>query len=258
MRGMIKIGFFDSGIGGLSILKEVELLLPQLPFYYLADPEFMPYGNKGTEEIIKRSSLLVDELAKEGCGHIVVACNTATAVAIDFLRQEYPDISFIGVEPYVNSINKLPHLKKPVILLTESISKSDRFLKLKRAKDPLEKMDVYPCKNLATLAEQAFHEGITVSIVESIKEELAGLKGQGHSHAILGCTHYNFFREIIKEILGVECICPGDHVAKRVRSLVEGHILDERSCEGFYFKNMDSEKWQYWPKNNLSKVLAYA
>ena len=254
---MIKIGFFDSGIGGLSILREVDRLLPKVPFYYLADPEFMPYGNKRPEEIIERSLLMVENLNREGCDHIVVACNTATAVAIDFLRQKYSNISFIGVEPYVNAINILPSLTKPVLLLTESISKSERFLKLKNTKDPMGKIDVYPCKKLASLAEKAFLPGLSTPLIEEVKVELKDLKGLGYTHAILGCTHYNFFRQIISEYLGVQCICPGDQVAKRVKSLIDNPNYFDGPSEGFHFKNIGGEEWQYWPKNHLSKVLAY-
>ena len=238
-------------------MREVDNLLPKVPFYYLADSEFMPYGNKGPEEIIKRSSLLVEELIEIGCRYIIVACNTATALAIDNLRQKYPDILFIGVEPYVNIINKMPQLEKPVLLLTESISKSERFIRLKNAKDPHQMMEVFPCKNLATLAEKVFYEGINTSLIKALEEELLPLKGRGHTHAILGCTHYNFLRRSIADFLKVECVCPGDHVAKRVNNLIKQSFEERPSLDGFYFKNILQKKWQYWPKNDLSKVLAY-
>ncbi|RLA62943.1 MAG: hypothetical protein DRQ88_08680 [Epsilonproteobacteria bacterium] len=253
---MIKIGFFDSGIGGLSILREVDNLLPSAQFYYLTDPKFMPYGNKRPEEILNRSSVLVEELLKEGCDHIVVACNTATAIAIDFLRQKYSEALFIGVEPYVNVINKTPELEKPVLLLTESMAKTERFQRLKETLDPLKKIDVYPCRELATIAERAFYEGVDGNLIKEIQAELAPLKEQGHTHAILGCTHYNFLRDIIAEFLQLECICPGDHVAKRVKSLIDSSGQKTSPRDGFHFKNIEQKNWQYWPKNNLYKVLA--
>ena len=96
-----KVGFFDSGVGGLSILRAFQALCPEVETEYLADADHAPYGNRPAEEIARLSEANAEELIARGCDVVVVACNTATAAAIDLLRRKHPDIPFVGVEPAV-------------------------------------------------------------------------------------------------------------------------------------------------------------
>ena len=96
-----KVGFFDSGVGGLSVLRAFQALCPEVETEYLADADHAPYGNRPAEEIACLSEANAEELIARGCDVVVVACNTATAAAIDLLRRKHPDIPFVGVEPAV-------------------------------------------------------------------------------------------------------------------------------------------------------------
>ncbi len=101
----MKIGVFDSGVGGLIILKEIMSLIPKAEYFYIADDLHVPYGTKGRDFIVERSKYCVDELREKGCELVVVACNTATASAIEDLRKTYA-IPFVGIEPDLNFLSR--------------------------------------------------------------------------------------------------------------------------------------------------------
>jgi len=217
---MTKIGFFDSGIGGLSILATVAKEVPGLSCYYISDDAFFPYGSKTEKEILDRSCFLTDLFIKEGIEHIVVACNTATAVAIDLLREKYPQVNFIGVEPYINIINKEEDKAHQIaVLVTPSTATSARFLNLKKRLDPKDLVDIVPLKNLAFLAEEIFYKGESPSLEKKVEEELHAIKNLYH-HVILGCTHYLHIEKMISKILKAICISPATAIAKRVKDKV--------------------------------------
>ena len=98
------IGIFDSGIGGFSILKQIHELAPDLNVYYIADSSFAPYGNKSKPEVVARSTYITEQLLEFDLDLIVVACNTATGIAIDELRENF-NIPFVGVEPFINALS---------------------------------------------------------------------------------------------------------------------------------------------------------
>ena len=100
-RVTVKVGFFDSGFGGLNILRAFRRICPDVPTEYIADSANCPYGNKPADEIVRLSEANVKALLAKGCDIIVVACNTATAAAIDYLRTNYPEVPFVGLEPAI-------------------------------------------------------------------------------------------------------------------------------------------------------------
>lgn len=239
---MKKIGFFDSGIGGLSILQTVAKEVTGLSFYYISDEAFFPYGSKSEKEILDRSCYLTDLLIKEGIKHIVVACNTATAVAIDLLREKYPQVNFIGVEPYINIINKDENkAHQTAVLVTPSTATSVRFLNLKKRLDPKDLVDIVPLKNLASLAEEIFYKGKTPALIEQVEKELHSIKGLYH-HVILGCTHYLHIEKIISKILNAICVSPATAIAKRVKDKV-GEVSDS-SLSNYHFLSTSKNIWE--------------
>jgi len=104
----IKIGLFDSGIGGYTVLQELFRLMPQADFYYISDDANAPYGPKSDEFITERTIAISDTLLQQNVDLIVVACNTATAASIDALRAHNPNFKIVGVEPYLNAYYKMP------------------------------------------------------------------------------------------------------------------------------------------------------
>lgn len=221
---MVKIGVFDSGIGGFSILHEIVKVLPDISIDYIADDAFAPYGEKKSEIIIDRCRKNTDYLIKKGVDLIVVACNTATAVGIDLLRSEY-DIPFVGVEPYINIQNRDDFLKENsrlLLLTTELTGNSKRFKMLKKKLDPNNSIFLHRCKNLASIIENAYYSNKCSDLLlkSKIEAELLGVIGKKFTHVILGCTHYPLVGDIIGSILEVQTISSCSRVADRVKSIL--------------------------------------
>ncbi len=219
---MVKIGIFDSGIGGLSILREIAKLRLDIEMIYYADSLNNPYGQKDDSFVIGRCESIVQNLISKGAELIVVACNTATAIAIDHLRQKYPGLVFVGVEPYINVINQRPELKgrKGVVLATPLTGNSKRFKLLKQRLDQNDILDVFTPINLARLIEDNFfNKGHEFEV--DVKKELASLRTD-YDYLILGCTHYPLIKDQLETFLSGEMISPCPMVASRVKSLLLG------------------------------------
>ena len=215
-----KIGVFDSGIGGFSVLKELFKVFPEAQFYYYSDDAHAPYGPKTDEYITERTFKITDELLSQGAELIVVACNTATASSIDTLRTKYPDMTFVGVEPYLNAYYKETTPAKMAVLTTESTGKSERFKRLKERLDPNGFIENYSLKNLARMVEQFYYDpGFEKDFDQQLVEELLPLQDKNYTHAILGCTHYPLVKEKIEKILKLKTLSPCPYVAQRVREL---------------------------------------
>lgn len=249
---MTSIGLFDSGIGGFSVLKETLKLMPGVKTYYISDEAHAPYGDKSEEYILERCHALTKILIEEKkVDLVVVACNTATAVAIADLRKTYPQIPFVGIEPYLN-IQKRYHSDDPnrrfVVLTTARTGKSEKFKKLKEMLDPDHKIDHYGMERLATLIEEAYFKGMSQGLKEEIEKDLAPLKEKKYTHVILGCTHYPLISSLIENYLQVECINPAPYVALRVQNLLleagKIHLPLTGREEGFQFLSTKKGIWE--------------
>ena len=245
----INIGIFDSGIGGFSILKQIFRIFPsdRVNVHYIADQKYVPYGNKTDDEIKLRSLEISKELIEDRkCSLIIVACNSATATSISYLREAF-DIPFVGVEPYINYFNKIETNKevKPVLLVTNVTSDSVKLLELKFKLDPINKITTYACTRLASSIEKIFQNGMSASLRAKVESELDPLKARGFTHAILGCTHYPLISELIEEILELKCVSPCPHVAKRAFDLLEfsNSSGDKNEENKFFFKSTERNSW---------------
>ena len=223
----IKIGIFDSGVGGFSVLLHLFKLLPEASYYYISDDAFAPYGPKSDSVITDRAIIITENLLRCGVELIVVACNTATAASIGQLREKFPLLPFVGVEPYLNAYYKipeglLPNEKKMMVLTTESTGKSERFKRLKERLDPDSQISHYSLKNLARLIEDYYyHPELKLEFEKKFESELSFLKYENYSYAILGCTHYPLVKEEIEKFLNLKTISPCFHVAQRVADLMK-------------------------------------
>ncbi len=242
----MKIGVFDSGIGGLSILKELYNQAPYLDYYYFSDSRFTPYGNKGEELIYERSKFITEVFLDLDITTIVVACNTATAWCIDRLRKEFPRLSFFGVEPYINIINKDKSLalKRGVSLVTELMSSSKRYNELKLRLDPKDKLMTIALPRLAYDIEiNYFKNGDMFKLVESnLKKYQPSISER--DFIVLGCTHYPIVRTQISSVLGLPCVSPCTQVAQYVLSSC--HINDEKQGKSDinFFDSKDDNAWR--------------
>jgi glutamate racemase len=218
------IGIFDSGIGGTSIWKEVVKLLPNENTIYLADSKNAPYGEKSTEEIIALSIKNTEYLISKGCKLIIVACNTATTNAIDYLRKNY-SVPFIGIEPAIKPAALLSKTGAIGILATKGTLSSKLF----------EKTTKEYTRNITTIEQDG--EGL-VSLIEEGKlnsPELNNLLSKylkpmlnfNIDHLVLGCTHYPYLIPQIKQIIGenITIIDSGEAVAKQSKAILEKHNL---------------------------------
>tara|TARA_R110001583_G_scaffold86860_1_gene226678 strand:- start:10113 stop:10901 length:789 start_codon:yes stop_codon:yes gene_type:complete len=231
------IGIFDSGIGGTSIWKEVIKLLPNENTIYLADSLNAPYGEKSSEEILLLSIKNTELLISKGCKLIIIACNTATTNAIDYLRKTY-NIPFIGIEPAIKPAALLSKTGAIGILATKGTLTSKLF----------EKTATEYTKNITTIEQDG--EGL-VPLIEAGKlnsKELNELLSTylkpmlnfNIDHLVLGCTHYPYLIPQIKEILGseVNIIDSGEAVAKQTKAVLEKFSIlsasQKRSTHTFY------------------------
>ncbi len=255
-----KIGLFDSGIGGYSVLAELFKTLPSAHYFYVSDDAFAPYGPKSDDFITERSFIIAQALKEQNVELIVVACNTATAASIDRLRVKFPDMTFVGVEPYLNAYYKIPvgltpAQKKMMVLTTESTGKSERFKRLKERLDPDSQIDHYGLVNLAKLIEDFYYSpNDREQFYKSLEEELAFLKPHRYSFAILGCTHYPLIRKKIEKILNLKTISPDAHIAQRVLALSGGdEAINQNLIPDFY--NFFSTKNNIWIKKYRASLL---
>ena len=238
------IGVFDSGLGGLSVLKEIVPLIPNEEFIYIADSGYCPYGAKSREEIINRSKIITDYLISRGANMIVVACNTATAAAISFLRENY-NIPFVGMEPAVKPA--VLNTKTGVIgvLATQATFKGDLY------KNTLNKFAS------DTIVIEQVGEGL-VEIVEQdtintpyaknlLSKYISPMIENDADKLVLGCTHYPFLTNIINDITNgkIEIINPAPSVAKHAKEIWDTLNMNSNKdglikCEFFTTKdNLD-------------------
>ncbi|MBI5900190.1 MAG: glutamate racemase [Rhodocyclales bacterium] len=213
------IGVFDSGLGGLSVLAALVEALPRSDFRYYADTAHVPYGNKSEGEIQRRVLAIGNELAGKGCHLLVVACNTATAAAIEALRAAHPGIPVVGVEPGIKPAAQETRSGRIAVLATESTARSARLHKLIR--DHAADVDVHvePCPGWATHVEMLQLDD--PALASDARTRLEPLLERGVDRIVLGCTHYSFLAPVLREAIQgrAELVDVADAVARQARRL---------------------------------------
>ncbi|MCY6370031.1 glutamate racemase [Clostridium ganghwense] len=194
------IGFFDSGVGGLSVLKQAIKLLPNEDFIYLGDSKNAPYGIKSVDEVRKLSFDAVEFLLKYNVKAIVVACNTATSAAIQQLRSTYKNIPIIGIEPALKPAVELSKNGKIVIMATPMTLTEKKFNNLMTRYKSKADIIPLPCAGLVEFIEQGILEGNEIN--DFIKGKFSNLEVQKITSVVLGCTHYPFIKKELINILG--------------------------------------------------------
>lgn len=214
------IGIIDSGVGGLSVLKEIRSLLPQNPLIYVGDSAWCPYGNKAPEEICQRVSQHTDFLLKQGASLIVVACNSATIAAVEHLRATFP-VPFVGMEPAIKPATTQTKAGVIGVLATEASLAGEKFLRLVDQHGKDVRVITTPCPKFVDLVEAGIISGEEVDA--AISEYTSPILSEGADVLVLGCTHYPFLKDAISAVVGPEVtlLDTGPAVAKRVASLVE-------------------------------------
>ncbi len=198
------IGFLDSGIGGLSVVKEVKKILPWENIEYFADNQRQPYGEKTQIELINYTLQIISFLLKRGIKACVIACNTATVASLETAR-EYFSLPIIGViQPGVQEAVKRTVKKRMGVIATKFTVKSEVYPREINKLDPEIKVFSRSCPELVPLVEAG--KFATPEIYQVVQEYLNPLKGARIDTLILGCTHYSFLKEVISEIMGPEVL----------------------------------------------------
>jgi glutamate racemase len=208
------IGVFDSGVGGLSVLTALRRHMPDAPFCYVADSSHNPYGPKPPEQIRERCLMLAEGLVARGADMLVVACNTATAVAIDALRGRL-EIPVIGMEPAVKPAAAATRNGIVGVLATDGTLASARFAALLDRFAHGIRVHVLPCPDLVELVERGELDGNHAR--QRVERRVAALQRLGADTLVLGCTHFPLLRPLIEAAAGPECavIDTADAVARQ-------------------------------------------
>jgi len=199
-RGSSPIGVFDSGLGGLSVLREIRALLPHESLLYVADSRHAPYGEKPESFVEARTLQVCDWLISQGCKALVIACNTATMHAVQAVRARFPTLPVIGVEPGLKPAAAASHSKVVGVLATASTLKSDKFNRLLTS---LQQDSRFVCEaglGLVPLIEQG--DISSPDMRARLQTLLAPMLDAGADTLVLGCTHYPFLTQTIREMVG--------------------------------------------------------
>ena len=218
---MATIGIFDSGSGGLSVYREIVKILPYEQYVYFADNAHCPYGEKSVEYIQDRARAITDILLGMGADVIVVACNTATAAAIATLREEYPDVPFVGMEPAVKPAALGTKTGVIGVLATAGTLKGSKYLHTKGHFEDDVRIVEHVGEGFVELVENGILDG--PEAYATVKASLQPLLDAGADRIVLGCTHYPFLRPVIEAIAGpdVQVIDPAPAVARQTVRLLE-------------------------------------
>ncbi len=223
----VRIGLLDSGVGGLSVLREIHTLLPGAELHYVGDSAWCPYGTKSSEVICQRVFEISDYLLSRGAEILVIACNSATIHAVGALRASYP-LPVVGMEPAVKPAAELTRSGVIGVLATEASIAGEKFHQLVSTHARGVRVITRPCPRFVELVEAGQLTGPEVE--SAVDEAVAPLLEAGADVFVLGCTHYPFLRGVIESRLpaGTKVVDTGPAVARRVKSLLDSNGDDGR------------------------------
>ena len=213
------IGVFDSGVGGLSVLRALHRRLPSAPMVYVGDVSHAPYGERPVAAILERCERIVGYLQRCGVRIIVVACNTATVTGITHLRQQWPGLRFVGVEPGIRPAAAHSRTRRIAVMTTPTTANSERLRRLIVDHAAGALMHVVPCPGLAAAIERGATHG--PELLDVLQPCCDRVREADVDTLVLGCTHYPFVADTIRSLLGdgVTLIDTASAIAARVASL---------------------------------------
>lgn len=227
------IGIFDSGIGGLSVLRAIRVEMPEESVIYFGDQGHIPYGPRPMEQIRSFSEAITKFLLEQNSKIIVVACNTASAAALKYLREKFPDVQFVGMEPAVKPAAEITQTGKVGVLATPATFQGALYASVvERFANGVELFQ-NTCNGLVQQIEQGNLNGDETRRI--LEDALSPMLEKDIDTVVLGCTHYPFVIPLIEEIVGdqVRVIDPAPSVAKQVKRLLEaGGMRGESESKG--------------------------
>lgn len=235
------IGVFDSGMGGLSIVREIMRELPTERIFYFADNLHMPYGPRPLEEVRHFAVNIADRMLRLPVKAVVVACNTASAAALKELRALYPGRIFVGMEPAVKPAARESRTGKVGVLATQATFQGELFESVVDRFAGDVEVVCRPCPGLAEFIEN--HPPDHPALEGLLRRYIDPLKARGVDHIVLACTHYPLVKNVITQVAGPEiCIVdPSPAIARRVRQVLDAAGLLDESGEGSLKVNVSGE-----------------
>jgi glutamate racemase len=229
-RKSLPIGVFDSGVGGISVLRAIREQMPEEPVIYFGDQGHVPYGSRSLEQIQNFSEAITRFLLAQGAKIIVVACNTASAAALKYLREKFPDVPFVGMEPAVKPAAEHTQTGKVGVLATPATFQGALYASVvERFANGVELLQD-TCPGLVQQIEQGNLESEETRRI--LEEALRPMLEKNIDTVVLGCTHYPFVIPLIQQIVGndVRVIDPAPAVAKQVQRLLEARGMRSESA----------------------------
>ena len=238
------IGVFDSGVGGISVLRECVKIMPNEDFIYYGDSKNAPYGTKPTEVVRELTIAQVKrflEIPIKGC---VIACNSATSAAVRVLREMYPNLPLVGIEPALKPASLYKRDPRVLVLATPMTIKEEKFKNLLAKYE--DKATIYglPCPGLMEYVEEGKYD--TSEVSNFLEELLAPYRGGVIDAVVLGCTHYPFVKDKISQVLGpgVRVFDGGEGTAREMRRRIDvaGLLTDKTTRGEVIFENSSGDK----------------
>ncbi len=229
MSSISSIGVFDSGVGGLSVLGAIRAHMPEESVIYFGDQGHIPYGPRPMEQIRHFSEAITRFLLEQDAKIIVVACNTASAAALKYLRETFPDVSFVGMEPAVKPAAEHTQTGKVGVLATPATFQGALYASVvERFANGVELFQ-NTCSGLVQQIEQGNLDGVETRRI--LDDALLPMLEKNIDTVVLGCTHYPFVIPLIQQIVGdnVRVIDPAPSVAKQVQRVLEARGLKNES-----------------------------
>lgn len=223
-----KIGVFDSGIGGVTVLKEIAKLLPNEDYIYYSDSKNNPYGDKTDKQINEFCDNIVNLFIQNNCKAIVIACNTASAKSANYLRNKYPNIPIFAIEPAYKMVYDYSYEDSTLVMATKGTIESEKFNLLYHKYDN-HKTILLPCVGLADIIEEGNIEKIKSYLIEHLSKYQGKIK-----NVVLGCTHYPLIQDLILEVLGNVTFYNGaPYLAKHLKEVLkEANLLSSSKNKG--------------------------
>lgn len=218
----MKVGVFDSGLGGLTVLKSILKFFRNAEIFYIADTEYAPYGEKSSQEILDRCDKITAYLLENyGIEALIVACNTATSAAIKHLREKFPFLIVIGTEPGIKPAILNTKSSNVGILATPATLKGDKYQLLVNELSSIKKVKLYEQACIGLVEQIEKGEIDSLKTYTMLENWLKPMKASNVDTIVLGCTHYPLVDDVIKKIMGKDIVLieTGDAIANRLLTL---------------------------------------
>ena len=246
------IGIFDSGIGGVTVLNEILKILPNENYIYYSDSKNNPYGDKSDKEINEICENIVKFLIEKRCKAIVIACNTASAKSVKYLRTKYKNIPIIAIEPAYKMVYDYAYEDPTLVLATKGTIESEKFNLLYHKYDN-HKTILLQCVGLADIIEKDEKEKVEIYLKQNLLEYKGKIK-----NVVLGCTHYPLIKNEIEKVLGkVKFFNGAPYLAKHLKEILEEQNLLNNKDEKGYIEFIDSSNIEQKKKRFFEIVKEY-